>query len=415
MRWHKRSGITWHDIVEVSTKNSLSVDVLSDNKKIGSVELDADIIRSACHTTDPTLLKVREVDDDEEDVENLEDASRKKKPTIVCMLDLAMQVIDSDKTFSTSISFKPKSAGAEITTSPLVHSSFESNGRNKDYEIEFRDVLEVKNVALDHAVDCTVKMMFGKGDATSSIEMHGNAEISVDDASAITCKVSDTDKGGRCLEGVIKFNLDILKLSPRESSSARTDTSSVSKQHSGKQDKLGSTLPASRSTSGKKNRSRHRRVNTFQDNHMSSSKKPAKEKKERATTTRKTYLCTKKYGSSAALIDNINKLLVKYSKATDATGDDFRKSLYKKFLAKEDNKNVSGPSATDPSRNINISFQAWVDVMYEILGAMDDNKILDLDHADLSKAFFRMTENEDLVKGENQISVNAFLEYINKL
>ena len=53
--------------------------------------------------------------------------------------------------------------------------------------------------------------------------------------------------------------------------------------------------------------------------------------------------------------------------------------------------------------------------MYEILGAMDDNKILDLDHADLSKAFFRMTENEDLVKGENQISVNAFLEYINKL
>ena len=106
---------------------------------------------------------------------------------------------------------------------------------------------------------------------------------------------------------------------------------------------------------------------------------------------------------------------MKYSKATDATGDDFRKSLYKKFLAKEDNKNISESSAADTSRNINISFQSWVDVMYEILGAMDDNKILDLDHADLSKAFFRMTENEDLVKGENQISVNAFLEYINKL
>ena len=89
--------------------------------------------------------------------------------------------------------------------------------------------------------------------------------------------------------------------------------------------------------------------------------------------------------------------------------------MYKKFLAKEDNKNISESSAADTSRNINISFQSWVDVMYEILGAMDDNKILDLDHADLSKAFFRMTENEDLVKGENQISVNAFLEYINKL
>ena len=125
--------------------------------------------------------------------------------------------IDSDKTFSTSISFQSKGAGAETTTSPMAHSSFESSGRNNDYEIEFRDVLEVKNVALDHAVDCTVKMMFGKGDATSSIEMRGDVEISEDDTSAIACKVSDTHKGGPRLEGVIKFNFDILKLSPRES------------------------------------------------------------------------------------------------------------------------------------------------------------------------------------------------------
>ena len=110
-----KGGITWHDILEVSTNNSLSVDVLSNNKKIGTVELDTDIIRSACHTTDPTLLKVREfkADDDEEDVEESEDASRKKKRNVVCLLDLAMQVIDSDKTFSTSISFQTKRSGAE--------------------------------------------------------------------------------------------------------------------------------------------------------------------------------------------------------------------------------------------------------------------------------------------------------------
>ena len=129
------------------------------------VELDADTIRSACHTTDPTLLKVREfkADDDEEDVEEFGDASRKKKRNVVCLLDLAMQVIDSDKTFSTSISFQSKGAGAETTTSPMAHSSFESSGRNNDYEIEFRDVLEVKNVALDHAVDCTVKIILVRG------------------------------------------------------------------------------------------------------------------------------------------------------------------------------------------------------------------------------------------------------------
>ena len=62
-------------------------------------------------------------------------------------------------------------------------------------------------MALDHAVDCTVKMMFGKGDATSSIEMHGDVEISEDDTSAIACKVSDTHKGGPRLEGVINLIL----------------------------------------------------------------------------------------------------------------------------------------------------------------------------------------------------------------
>ena len=64
---------------------------------------------------------------------------------------------------------------------------------------------------------------------------------------------------------------------------------------------------------------------------MSSSKKPTKRKEEESDNNKENKSLQKKYGSSAALIDNINKLLVKYSKATDATGDDFRTSLYKSF------------------------------------------------------------------------------------
>ena len=45
------------------------------------------------------------------------------------------------------------------------------------------------------------------------------------------------------------------------------------------------------------------------------------------------------------------------------------------------------------------------------------DKILDKEQSDLSKAFARLTESGDLIRkvdGKDQISVNAFLEYIKK-
>ena len=410
------SIMEWHDVTMASMKDGLRVDILSDNNAIGSILLDDDIVKNACHTQAVTTLKVFEVKKNEED-EDDNKKNKKRKQTVIGLIDIAMQTADSIKSFGTSMELRPK-ASNNIIKSRLVHSSFETNTKNQNYEMKFKDVLEINNLNLASSkiVNCVVKVIFGKDDNLSLV-LNGTIEINDDnDSSNIVCKVND---GNNNLEGVVKFNLDIVKLTPRSSGS-----SSLAKQHSGNSDKLGSTLPPSRSTGGKKNRSRHRRVNTYQDDPTSSSSRQkgggnaVNEDKE--NTQKKLQ---KKHGSSADLIDNINKLLVryskKYSKGKGKKKDNLRESLFKKFLAKEQNNDeMSSSSSSDSKRNINISFVAWVEVMYDILDAVDDNKILDKEQSDLSKAFARLTESGDLIReidGKDQISVNAFLEYIKNL